>query len=124
MRAAASTLTARATYAATTITSRRASPARAATRRCAMTTRADGKAAELAPLEQRVDLRVGLVLSAKRHEEAEKLVRERLARGSVSTTRDATRREDGWMDGWTDGDALSVCVTFVAHAVHRGDRSR
>jgi hypothetical protein len=89
-----------------------------------MTTRADGKAAELAPLEQRVDLRVGLVLSAKRHEEAEKLVRERLARGRVSTTRDATRREDGWMDGWTDGDALSVCVTFVAHAVHRGDRSR
>jgi hypothetical protein len=38
-------------------------------------TRANGKAVELAPLEQRVDLRVGRVLSAKRHEDAEKLVR-------------------------------------------------
>lgn len=37
--------------------------------------RADGKPAELAPLEQRVDLRVGKVLSAKKHEEADKLVR-------------------------------------------------
>jgi tRNA-binding EMAP/Myf-like protein len=38
-------------------------------------TRANGKADALAPLEQRVDLRVGRVLSAKRHEDAEKLVR-------------------------------------------------
>lgn len=37
--------------------------------------RADGTPAELAPLEQRVDLRVGKVLSAKKHEEADKLVR-------------------------------------------------
>lgn len=43
--------------------------------RSGVVVRADGKPAELAPLEQRVDLRVGKVLSAKKHEEADKLVR-------------------------------------------------
>jgi tRNA-binding EMAP/Myf-like protein len=43
--------------------------------RSGVVVRADGTPAELAPLEQRVDLRVGKVLSAKKHEEADKLVR-------------------------------------------------
>jgi len=46
-----------------------------AVRRASLAVRADGKAAESGPLEERVDLRVGRVLSARKHEEAEKLVR-------------------------------------------------
>ena len=46
-----------------------------AVRRASLAVRADGKAVESGPLEERVDLRVGRVLSARKHEEAEKLVR-------------------------------------------------
>ncbi len=96
MRVAASTLTARARYAARTIKSRRSRPA--SSRRRVFTTTANGKAAQLAPLDQRVDLRVGLVISAKRHEEAEKLVREsdgdaRMMR-SNSMTREGGKRSE------------------------------
>ena len=55
----------------------RARTAPSAVRRASLAVRADGKAAESGPLEERVDLRVGRVLSARKHEEAEKLVRDR-----------------------------------------------
>lgn len=55
--------------------SRQLSPRAPSARRRASTIAADGKAAEMGPLEERVDLRVGRVLRASRHEEAEKLVR-------------------------------------------------
>lgn len=50
---------------------------RRASARRERTIAANGKSADVGPLEERVDLRVGLVLSARRHEEAEKLVRAR-----------------------------------------------
>jgi len=92
MRVAASTLTARARHAARTITSRRSRLP--TSRRVATTTTANGKAAQLAPLDQRVDLRVGLVISAKRHEEAEKLVRERDGDAREMNSKSTTREED------------------------------
>jgi len=92
MRVAASTLTARARHRATTITATRSRLP--SSRRRATTTTANGKAAQLAPLDQRVDLRVGLVISAKRHEEAEKLVRERDGDAREMDSNSTTREED------------------------------
>ena len=92
MRVAASTLTARARHAATMINTKRS---RCPTsRRRATTTEANGKAAQLAPLDQRVDLRVGLVISAKRHEEADKLVRESDGDAREMDSNSTTREED------------------------------
>ena len=92
MRVAASTLTARARHRAMTITTRRSRLP--SSRRRATTTTANGKAAQLAPLHQRVDLRVGLVISAKRHEEADKLVRERDGDAREMDLNSTTREED------------------------------
>ena len=92
MRVAASTLTARARHRAMTITTRRSRLL--SSRRRATTTTANGKAAQLAPLDQRVDLRVGLVISAKRHEEADKLVRERDGDAREMDLNSTTREED------------------------------
>ncbi len=92
MRVAASTLTARARHRAMTINTRRSRLP--SSRRRATTTTANGKAAQLAPLDQRVDLRVGLVISAKRHEEAEKLVRERDGDAREMDSKSTTREED------------------------------
>ena len=91
MRVAASTLTARARHRATTITATRS---RLPSSRRRATTTANGKAAQLAPLDQRVDLRVGLVISAKRHEEADKLVRERDGDAREMDLNSTTREED------------------------------
>ena len=65
----------------------RARRAPVAVRRASLAVRADGQAAESGPLEERVDLRVGRVLSARKHEEAEKLVRVRVAMRSSRVMR-------------------------------------
>jgi len=81
----------------------------------AVVVRADGTPAALPPLEQRVDLRVGKVLSAKKHEEADKLVRvsKRARRVTLPTRVCLFACLDETM---TDG-----CFSRPTRAVHRRD---